>query len=867
MIFIVLIFISCAIFKKKLMFIHIVLQVYEICMKQFFAFLLLFAFPSWTFAAPYFSSLLPNPLGDDTLGEYIEIRNTGCSMIDIAWYDLRDLQKWYIFPSSTHIESKTNFKLEYAVSKISLNNSGIETLMLKDASGVLIDSYSYSGTQKDNVVLTIWVTDDICEVLSPLIEGTWSENISTWTILIWTIIPDDDIDSTVSQTGSIVVSGEMISSTWFILDSTGVIQWSGSITESWTSIENSGGTLPSEITDGTWIIIDTGSTQSSPEIITLVPIEMWYSDTDSNNRIDTLEICYPYILSWTVNTGAILLSSRSWGLSQNKIDTQTGYILSGSLSGSTLILSLLEWDLFKTDLHITNSTTSDLRLKSTTSLWFESVEGYIPENFFLTSSFDDYKKVFKKIPTIQDEVTATGVFDSSWWVIQSWMISSWSSIDFPEIFPYLQSPTNALFASWAFECMESSCRINITLDPLFSSGYSMKDYFCYFWTGEVLLLDTDCNPTTYYFTSSGSIDIELVARNDTNQKISKSFPVHPYKESVSTLGIWMEEDTNPPVIILEFDGKWHDYYKRIWEYEYECYTFTCAINLTAERSYDREWWEVRYMWMYDMMNLTEKKDPWERKFTLWDHTIWLRVIDIHGNMSEVFFRISVLGKKLTEEKDTIKTIKSPKKKTEKVSSSKEKKKKKKVRIQKFSFFDPPEILIQNKDSKTKKYIGFDCTSTTKTCSFNFTLSWTTKNIVYTWVFDDGTVIESQNPRSKVFSKWVHTVMVSARYSGTDVPLWSESINLKVVQIKKPKNPKKPKKISTKKKVTKSPKVKKRATEVTMSPFVAPNENQSLPYELIYLLSWASSIYLFRRRLFPKLSTFREQDKDTEKKSH
>jgi hypothetical protein len=96
------------------------------------------------------------------------------------------------------------------------------------------------------------------------------------------------------------------------------------------------------------------------------------------------------------------------------------------------------------------------------------------------------------------------------------------------------------------------------------------------------------------------------------------------------------------------------------------------------------------------------------------------VIDIHGNMSEVFFRISVLGKKVIEEKESTITTKSPKKKTEIISSAK-KKKKKKVRLKKFSFFDPPEILIQNKDSKTKKYSGFVCTSTTKTCSFNFTL--------------------------------------------------------------------------------------------------------------------------------------------------
>jgi hypothetical protein len=51
------------------------------------------------------------------------------------------------------------------------------------------------------------------------------------------------------------------------------------------------------------------------------------------------------------------------------------------------------------------------------------------------------------------------------------------------------------------------------------------------------------------------------------------------------------------------------------------------------------------------------------------------VIDIHGNMSEVFFRISVLGKKVIEVKESTITTKSPKKKTEIISSAKEKEEK------------------------------------------------------------------------------------------------------------------------------------------------------------------------------------------------
>ena len=53
----------------------------------------------------------------------------------------------------------------------------------------------------------------------------------------------------------------------------------------------------------------------------------------------------------------------------------------------------------------------------------------------------------------------------------------------------------------------------------------MKDYFCYFGTGEILELDTDCNPSTYYFSSSGSLMLELISRLDPKEKKSQIFPI------------------------------------------------------------------------------------------------------------------------------------------------------------------------------------------------------------------------------------------------------------------------------------------------------------------------------------------------------
>ncbi len=52
--------------------------------------------------------------------------------------------------------------------------------------------------------------------------------------------------------------------------------------------------------------------------------------------------------------------------------------------------------------------------------------------------------------------------------------------------------------------------------------------------------------------------------------------------------IFIPTDTNPPIAILEYDGKIKSYHEQIGEYEMNCYTLTCAVNLTAERSYDPE---------------------------------------------------------------------------------------------------------------------------------------------------------------------------------------------------------------------------------------------------------------------------------------
>lgn len=53
----------------------------------------------------------------------------------------------------------------------------------------------------------------------------------------------------------------------------------------------------------------------------------------------------------------------------------------------------------------------------------------------------------------------------------------------------------------------------------------MRDYFCAFGTGDILETDSDCNPTTVYYTSSGTYTIELTSRISPLTSVRVSYPV------------------------------------------------------------------------------------------------------------------------------------------------------------------------------------------------------------------------------------------------------------------------------------------------------------------------------------------------------
>jgi hypothetical protein len=100
-------------------------------------------------------------------------------VVDIGGYRLYDaVNKTYIIPSGTTIGSHENISFLYRDTKISLNNSGIETITLATSTGMIIDTENYSATQKDNIVISLSPVDEDCSFI--VVENsTGSTNTNT----------------------------------------------------------------------------------------------------------------------------------------------------------------------------------------------------------------------------------------------------------------------------------------------------------------------------------------------------------------------------------------------------------------------------------------------------------------------------------------------------------------------------------------------------------------------------------------------------------------------------------------------------------------------------------------------------------------
>lgn len=96
------------------------------------------------------NEVLPNPKGDDSQNEFIELKNIGSAEIDLADWKIGDASsKTYTVKAadfaSTKIKPNEFFVLYRKVTGIALNNTGTEDVKLLGPDGVLITSIEYSG--------------------------------------------------------------------------------------------------------------------------------------------------------------------------------------------------------------------------------------------------------------------------------------------------------------------------------------------------------------------------------------------------------------------------------------------------------------------------------------------------------------------------------------------------------------------------------------------------------------------------------------------------------------------------------------------------------------------------------------------------
>lgn len=120
------------------------------------------------------SELFPNPKGDDSLGEFIEIENNGLATVDLEGYSLSDGSRTYIFPTQIMLPGEYLHVIRTETS-IVLNNTH-ESISLHDPNNKVIDTVEYLDGKEDMSFSYINGRFEWTNVVSPGKEN--SSNVS-----------------------------------------------------------------------------------------------------------------------------------------------------------------------------------------------------------------------------------------------------------------------------------------------------------------------------------------------------------------------------------------------------------------------------------------------------------------------------------------------------------------------------------------------------------------------------------------------------------------------------------------------------------------------------------------------------------------
>lgn len=119
------------------------------------------------------AAVLPNPAGDDTIGEWIAIRNEGSEYVSFDGWKIVDAKgKSYTLTGS--LSGNEERRLPYTETKITLNNTE-EELRLYNDTGKCVQTVTYTGPGEGEVV----VVDEGMKLLAD--EGTKDEVGVTFT--------------------------------------------------------------------------------------------------------------------------------------------------------------------------------------------------------------------------------------------------------------------------------------------------------------------------------------------------------------------------------------------------------------------------------------------------------------------------------------------------------------------------------------------------------------------------------------------------------------------------------------------------------------------------------------------------------------
>jgi hypothetical protein len=738
-------------------------------MKNTFIILLVFFLsPIGLYAQVYISEIMPNT-DDDANMEYIDIINTACESIDIWGYSIADKEKSYTFAAGSTLASHEKYRLSRPISKIILNNTN-EELILRNKEGDIISSYSYASSTK-GIPISIHTNLEECTDSeseesddTETQESEGSENPET---------PNPEKPESEKPESEKPESEKPES------EKPNPEKPESEKPES----ENPESEKPNPEKPNLEKPESDAHEPKTPDpeipkinILwkswSLLPQVLLYSDSDWDNRIDTLEILYDIYLTGSVDISRIFLYSNTWWLYEERINTMTWYILDAEIEENILRL-FIEPSHFEKNTLIHDATTkSDIRLKSSGGFGITSFSWLLLEDFLLTSSFESYREVYEKwkyeslLSEIDTENTTTQ--NNSWTL----------SVSFPDIVPTIQNYTNTTLSGNTFICRETPCRLNLNFESIFGTTYSPSSYSCRVSYGWVV--EEKCNPPQWNPTQAWSFAVRIIHKA-TGQYREQYFPIEWNIISTSNASSARTSslDYAPPVPRITLNGKLTKTQIEKNENHILCYTNTCALNFDGSDTYDPDGSTMTYSWTVSGSVFSTRKNPTIQEFGIGEHIVVFVVTDASWKTARDEFRVSVYWD-MTLPPDTEMMIASS---TSEASQVPKKKKK-----QAMSFFAPPELVVEKaSDGFTKKDNGYVCVTTGASCSFNFALTWTTSWVYYRFSYaHEPSPLYTANPRSKSFQAGKYVLIVSAHYEKDAEPIWQQPFPIEIIRVKKPK---------------------------------------------------------------------------------